>query len=71
MAKALVAVGLAANIFQFIDIGSRFIPTAWYICTSGRQGLAELLDIQKTTEDLEECSTWYSEFERNGCHSGQ
>lgn len=52
MAEALIAVGLAANIFQFIDVGSRFISTAWNICTSGRQGFAELLDVQKTTEDL-------------------
>ena len=52
MAEALVAVGLAANIFQFIHVGSRFISTACNICMSGRQGLADLLDVQKTTEDL-------------------
>ena len=52
MAEALVAVGLAANILQFIDVGSRFISNAWNICASGRQGLADLLDVQKTTEDL-------------------
>ena len=53
MAEALVAVGLAANVFQFIDVGFRFISTVWSICMSGRQGLANMLDVQKTTEDLE------------------
>lgn len=53
MAEALIAVGLAANVFQFIDIGSKFVSTVWNIYMSGGQGLADLLNIEKTTEDLE------------------
>ena len=52
MAEALVAFGLAANLFQFVDIGTRFTSNVWKIYRSGHQGLAEVLDIQKTTEDL-------------------
>lgn len=52
MAEALVAVGLAANIFQFIDVGSRYVSTLWKIYVSARQGPTELLDVQTITRDL-------------------
>ena len=48
----MVAVGLAANILQFISVGSKLVSTVWSIPMSGRQGLAGLLDVQKITEDL-------------------
>ena len=35
MAEALVAVGLASNIIQFIDFGSRFVSSAWRIYQTG------------------------------------
>ena len=49
----MVAVGLISNIFQFIDVGSRFVSKVWNISMSGRQGLTAVLDVQKVTEDLE------------------
>ena len=35
MAEALVAVGLASNIIQFIDVGSKFVSSAWRIYQTG------------------------------------
>ena len=52
MAEALVAFGLAANLFQFVDIGTRFISNVWKIYRSGHQGLIDIREVQKTTEDL-------------------
>ena len=54
MAEALIAVGLASNILQFIDVGSKLVSNVWTIFTSGREGLATLLDVQKVTKDLEQ-----------------
>ena len=48
----MVAIGLAANIFQFIDVGSRFVSNVRNISKSGRQGSSEWLDVQRMTEDM-------------------
>jgi hypothetical protein len=53
MAEALAAVGVAANIVQLLDFGSRFVSSCWEIYTSSRDGIGELPDLQTITKDFE------------------
>lgn len=53
MAEALIAVGIAANVVQFLDFGSRFISSCWEIYTSSRDGTGEFHDLQIITEDFD------------------
>ena len=53
MAEALIAVGIAANVVQFLDFGSKFISSCWEIYKSSRNGIGEFSDLQTITEDFE------------------
>ncbi len=52
MGEAIAAFSLAANIIQFVDFGGRLVSDAWSIHQKGRSGFGEILDVEKTTEDL-------------------
>ncbi|KAG8529688.1 uncharacterized protein KY384_005169 [Bacidia gigantensis] len=54
MAEALVGVGLAANVVQFLDIGMRFVSTARDIYSYGQGMTGELPDLRLSTEILRE-----------------
>jgi hypothetical protein len=54
MAEAIAAFSLAANIVQFIDFGSNFASSVWKIYWSGRDGVSEVPDLRKITDDLQE-----------------
>ena len=45
MAEALAAFGLAANIVQFIDIGSRLVSTIWGIYNQYQDATRDLLEL--------------------------
>jgi hypothetical protein len=53
MAEAIAAFSLAANIVQFIDFSSNFFSTVWSIHRKGRDGIAVVFDMEKTTKDLQ------------------
>lgn len=53
MAEALAAVGLAASVLQFIDVGNRFVSSAYKIYRSGQDRTSELPNLQKLTQDVE------------------
>lgn len=52
MAEAILILGLAANIVQFLDVGSKFVSSVCSIYWSGRNEVDENLDLTKTTSDL-------------------
>ena len=53
MAETLAAVGLAASIVQFIDVGCRFASRAHKIYQSGSENLGELPGAQRVVDELE------------------
>lgn len=53
MAEALIAVGIAANVVQFLDFGSKFVSSCWEIYTSSRDGIGELPDLKTITKDFD------------------
>ena len=53
MAEALLAVGLAANIVQFLDIGARFVSTSRKLHRSDSDGGEHWPDVRSITEDLQ------------------
>ena len=52
MAEAILIFSLAANVVQFLDIGSKFVSSVWKIYRSGRNGLDEIPDLATITDDL-------------------
>ena len=54
MAEALIAVGVAANVVQFLDVGSRFVSRCWEIYASNRDGTGERFDLKTITKDFDE-----------------
>ena len=54
MAETLVALSLSANILQFIDVGSRFVSTAWKIYRASRERVNEQTDIHTIIIDLKD-----------------
>jgi hypothetical protein len=52
MGEAIAAFSLAANIIQFVDFGGRLVSNVWSIHQNGQSGFGEILDMEKTTEDL-------------------
>lgn len=52
MAESIAIFGLAANIVQFLDIGSKFVSSVWKIYSSGRNGMGKIPDLVKVTGDL-------------------
>jgi hypothetical protein len=56
MAEAIAAFGLASNILQVIDFGSKFVSIAWKIYRSSNAALdnaQDFVDIQRITKDLQ------------------
>jgi hypothetical protein len=56
MAEAIAAFGLASNILQAIDFGSKFVSIAWRIYRSSNATLdsaQDFVDIQRITKDLQ------------------
>lgn len=53
MAESIAIFGLAANIVQFLDIGSKFVSSAWKIYSSGRHGMGKIPDLVRVTGDLQ------------------
>lgn len=56
MVDPITALGLASNILQVIEFGSKFVSTAWAIRKSGigaRAGLANFTEAEKIRTDLE------------------
>jgi len=53
MAEAVAALGVAANILQFLDYGSRFIAQAWKIRKTGSDSLEGISSLQAMTKDLQ------------------
>ena len=52
MAEALVAVGVAANVVQLLDVGARLIGSVRDIYTSNRDGVGELPEMILITSDF-------------------
>jgi hypothetical protein len=55
MADAVAALGLASNVLQVIDFGSKFLSIAWKIYRSGKSAVDsvdELADLQKINSNL-------------------
>jgi hypothetical protein len=56
MAEAIAAFGLAANVVQFIDFGSKLTSSFWHLYKSGRDGVEEVSfapHLQTMTSDLQ------------------
>jgi hypothetical protein len=56
MAEALAAFGLASNILQVIDFGSKFVSIAWRIYRSSNaasDSAQDFVDIQRITKSLQ------------------
>lgn len=53
MAEVIFIIGLAANIVQFLDLGSKFVSGVWKIYRSGRDAVGEIPDLAQTTGDLQ------------------
>jgi hypothetical protein len=56
MAEAIAAFGLASNILQVIDFGTKFVSIAWRIYRSSNAALdsaQDFVDIQTITKDLQ------------------
>lgn len=49
----IAGLSLAANIFQFVEYGIKFVDTAWKIYGSGTNALDTFRDLQKLSRDLE------------------
>lgn len=54
MAEAVAALGVAANVLQFLDYGSRFVSQAWRIHKTGSDGLDGIPNLQLMTKQLQE-----------------
>jgi hypothetical protein len=52
MAETVAAFGLAANILQVVDYGTKFIGAAWKIWRSGKEGVEGLTSLQLISQDL-------------------
>ena len=52
MAESIAIFGLAANIVQFLDIGSKFVSSVWKIYSSGRNEMGKIPDLKRVTGDL-------------------
>lgn len=53
MAEAIAAFSLAANVLQFIDIGSRMVGTLWSYYKSNRKGSKQAPDLLRISTDLQ------------------
>lgn len=53
MAESIAIFGLATNIVQFLDIGSKFVSSVWKIYSSGRNGIGKIPDLVRVTGDLQ------------------
>ena len=53
MAEALAGVGVAANVVQLLDVGTRLVTSARAIYVSSKEGVGELPDLNAVTKDLE------------------
>ena len=54
MTEAIVILGVAANIVQFLDFGTNFVSRAWNIHSAGRDGIRDISDLRSITTDLQE-----------------
>src|SRR5947207_108974 len=53
MAEALAAFSVAANVLQFVDVGTRTVATFWSFYRSNRKGLKQAPDIVSISADLQ------------------
>ncbi len=53
MAEALAAVGLAASVLQFIDVGTKFVSSVYKIYRSGQDRKGELPNLLRLTKDVQ------------------
>jgi hypothetical protein len=53
MAEALAAFSVAANVLQFVDIGTRTLSTFWSFYRSNRKGIQQAPDIVSILTDLQ------------------
>ena len=56
-AAVAASIGLASNVLQFIDFGTRFVMKAWKIYHDGQGAGDNILDLLATTKDLESAVT--------------
>ena len=56
MAEGLIAIGVAANIMQFVDLGSRILYTSYKICVSAQGFTKEHRILDSLTNDLQNVS---------------
>jgi hypothetical protein len=56
MAEAIAAFGLAANVIQFLDFGSRFTINLWSFYQASRDSKETLPDVESITQDLQHIS---------------
>jgi len=69
MAEAIAAFGLASNILQVIDFGTKFVSIAWRIYRSSNAALdsaQDIVNIQRMTKDLQ---TVLPTLQDPDCHS--
>lgn len=52
MAEALVAVGLAANVVQFIEVGCRFASSAWRLYSQDDRSSTHFPEAKAIAEDM-------------------
>jgi len=52
-AAVAASIGLASNVLQFIDFGTRFVMKAWKIYRGDQGATDDILDLLATTKDLE------------------
>lgn len=52
MAEAVAALGLAANIFQFLEYGTKFVGTAWTIWKSGPESVEAFSTLQSLSSNI-------------------
>lgn len=65
----IASLSLAANIFQFVEYGVKFVDTAWKIYGSGTNALDAFRDLQQLSRDLESVTQQLEN--ENPCHSGR
>ncbi|KAM7216575.1 hypothetical protein V8F06_007986 [Rhypophila decipiens] len=53
MAEAVAALGLAANIFQFLEYGSKFVGVAWKIYKSGPGSVEAFATLQSLSRNIQ------------------
>ena len=60
MAEVLAALGLAANVIQFVDFGSSLTIKLWSLYRADRENVEALLDVETITRDLQKITAGLS-----------